>query len=191
MPRAARRETPPRSPDRTPGRASSADRPSGLGARPRRQYGERLRDRPVEVRGTKLLEEDRVRAPQRLEAFAVDRPEYAHRETRAGKRMPPEDVLRDAELGSHAPDLVLEEAAERLDDFERHHLWKNTDVVMRLDASARLRIPRARLDHVGVDRPLHEERLRRAVAGEAFHPRDAFEAANELLSDDRALPFRI
>ena len=57
--------------------------------------------------------------------------------------MPPEDVFGYAELGSDAADLVLEEAAERLDDFERHHLRKTTDVVMRLDASARLRVPRA------------------------------------------------
>ena len=70
--------------------------------------------------------------------------------------MPPEDVLRDAELGADAADLILEEAPERLDDFERHDLGKAADVVMRLDASARLRVPRSRLDNVRVDRALHE-----------------------------------
>src|SRR5213076_2489900 len=65
----------------------------------RREDRERLRDGAVEVR-----------APERLETFAIDRSEYAHRETRPGERMPPEDVFGYPELGSHAPDLILEEA---------------------------------------------------------------------------------
>src|SRR5207237_4310324 len=123
---------------------------------PRRNRG-RAGDGAVGSRRTQLFEEDRVRAPERLETFAIDRSEHPHRETRAGERMPPENVLRDAELGADAADLILEEAPERLDDFERHDLGKPADVVMRLDASARLRVPRSRLNDVRVDRALDEE----------------------------------
>src|SRR5207253_5191274 len=80
----------------------------------RRENRERLCDGAVEIRSTQLFEEDRVRAPERLETFAIDRSEHPHRETRAGERMPPENVLRDAELGADAADLILEEAPERL-----------------------------------------------------------------------------
>src|SRR6185503_14189003 len=95
--------------------------------------------------------------------------------------MAPEDVLGDAELRADAADLVLEQPAQRLDHIEVHDLREPADVVMRLDARARLRLATARLDHVGIDRALHEEldspdllRLR-------------LELANEFLADDRAL----
>src|SRR5256714_5480176 len=109
----------------------------------------------------------------------VDRPEHAHRETGAGERMPPEDVLGNPELRTDAADLVLEQPAERLDDLERHDLGKSTDVVMRLDASARFRFARARFDHVGVDRALHEKIDASHALGLLL------EAAHEFLADDR------
>src|SRR5438477_3817365 len=87
----------------------------------------------------------------------VDRPEHADRETGTGERVPPEDVFGNAELRADATDLVLEQPAKWLDDLERHHLGKSADVVMRFDASARFRFARARFDHVGVDRALHEK----------------------------------
>src|SRR5439155_6707154 len=114
-----------------------------------------------------------------------DGPEHARRETRSGERMPPEDVLWDAELGADAADLILEEAPERLDDFERHDLGKAADVVMRLDASARLRVPRSRLDDVRVDRALHKE-------VHVPHPLGLLlEAAHELFANKRPLPLRL
>src|SRR5512142_718648 len=59
---------------------------------------------------------------------------------------------------------------------------------MRLDARARLGLAALRLDDVGIDRPLHEERLRAVRVGEEAHLLRLFlEAADELLADDRAL----
>src|SRR6185503_4896923 len=95
--------------------------------------------------------------------------------------MAPEDVLGDAELRADAADLVLEQAAQRLDDIEVHDLGEPADVVMRLDARARLRLATARLDDVGIDRALHEELHRADLL------RLGLELANELLADDRAL----
>ena len=99
--------------------------------------------------------------------------------------MAPEDVLGDPELRADATDLVLEETAQRLDHLERHDLGQPADVVVRLDACARLRLTRARLDHVGVDRALHEQ------VDAADAPRLLLEAADELLPDDGALLLRI
>src|SRR5207253_3973697 len=56
----------------------------------------------------------------------------------------------------------------------------------------RLRFARSRLDHVGIDRPLHKKALAIAAFGdEAFLPRRALEGSDELLADDRALPLGV
>src|SRR5439155_19643344 len=97
------------------------------------------------------------------------------------ERMPPQYVLWDPELSPDVTDLVLDEAPQRLDDLERHDFGQTADVVVRLDPRARLRLARARLDHVGVDRPLHQQ------AYVAHAARLLLEAADELLADDRPL----
>src|SRR2546425_3404818 len=151
----------------------------------RRQHGERLGDAPIEVGRAQLLDEDRVSVPQRVQPLAVDRTDHAHREAGAGEGMPPEDVLGDAELGTGAADLVLEQTAQRLHDLERHHLGEAADVVVRLDACAGLRLARPRLDDIGVDRPLHEEI-------DLPHPLCLLlKAADEFLADDRPLTLRV
>src|SRR5438105_2788709 len=103
--------------------------------------------------------------------------------------MTPQDVLGQSELSADEADLVLEEPLQRLDDLERHHFRQTAHVVVGLDAGARLRFARSRLDHVGIDRPLHKKALAIAAFGdEAFLPCRALERSDELLPDERALP---
>ena len=64
--------------------------------------------------------------------------------------------LGQAELGADPAHLVLEEHAQRLDQLEVHVLGQAADVVVRLDLrGGAVRLPR--LDHVGVERALHQE----------------------------------
>src|SRR5207247_3008330 len=150
-----------------------------------REHRERLRHAAIEIGGAQLLEEDRVRAPEHVERMAIDGTDDADGEPRTGERMPPEDVLGDPELGANAPNLVLEEPSQRLDDLEVHDVRQSADVVMRLDARPRLRLAAARLDDVGVDRSLHEEIDRADPLRLLLADTDA------LLTDHRALGLRI
>ena len=74
--------------------------------------------------------------------------------------------------------LVLEQVAQRLDQLEVHVLGQAAHVVVALDVGGGLR---AGLDHVGVQRALHEEPRARVLA------RDLLEHADELLADRLAL----
>ena len=78
--------------------------------------------------------------------------------------------------------LVLEQAAQRLDELEVHVVGKTTDVVVALDPR---RVLRARLDDIWVQRPLHEEPRVRKPAGRFL------EHADEELADRLALDFRV
>ena len=73
----------------------------------------------------------------------------------------------------------LNSSAQRLDELHPHVLRQPADVVVRLDQLGV--VGAAGLDHVGVERPLHEE----AHVAEA--PRLLLEDADELLADDHAL----
>ena len=101
-----------------------------------------------------------------------------------GERLPPDHPLRHAELLADAPHLVLEEQAQRLDELHRHVVGQPADVVMRLDRLGDA-VGAARLDHVGVERPLHEPVHVAELA------RLVLEDADELLADDHALALRI
>ena len=74
--------------------------------------------------------------------------------------------------------LVLEQAAQRLDQLEVHVVGQAADVVVRLDLG---RVLGARLDDVGVERALHEERA------SSMPPRRLLEHADEQLADGLAL----
>ena len=82
------------------------------------------------------------------------------------------------ELGADRADLVLEQVAQRLDELEVHVLGQPADVVVALDVGRGLR---AGLDHVRVQRALHEEPRAGVLA------RDLLEDADELLADRLAL----
>ena len=95
-----------------------------------------------------------------------------------GERLTPHDLLGQAQLGAHLADLVLEQVAQRLHQLERHVLGQAAHVVVALDVRRRLR---AALDHVGVERALHQEPRAGVLAGHLL------EHADELLADDLAL----
>ena len=75
-------------------------------------------------------------------------------ESRPRERLAPHDLVGQAELGSDLAHLVLEQVAQRLDQLEGHVVGQAADVVVALDPGG---ILRARLDHVGVQRALHEK----------------------------------
>ena len=78
-----------------------------------------------------------------------------------GERLAPHDLLGQAELLADRAHLVLEQVAQRLDELEVHVVGEAADVVVRLDGGV---VVAARLDDVGIQRALHEERV--GVVGE-------------------------
>src|SRR5262249_7136921 len=151
-----------------------ADRPD------RRQHAERLPELTVEAGTAHLLLQDRVGLAERLEPLGRDLADDADREAGARERLPPHHALRHAELFTDSPDLVLEEEAKRLDELELHVGRKAADVVVALDRLGDA-VLTAGLDHVRVERPLHEPPDLAELA------RLVLEDADELLSDPLAL----
>ena len=107
-----------------------------------------------------------------------------HAQARAGERLAPDDLVGQAELGAEPADLVLEQAAQRLDQLQRHVLGQPADVVVALDHRRRA-VAAAALDDVGVQRALHEELGVGQTAGVLL------EDAHEQLADDLALQLRL
>jgi len=103
-----------------------------------------------------LLVEDRVGGAEHGEALGGDLAEAAHGEAGAGEGVAVEHLVRHAEGDAGGADLVLEELAERLDEGEVHAFGEAADVVVALDDRARA-LEGDALDHVGVERALHQE----------------------------------
>ena len=72
-----------------------------------------------------------------------------------GERLAPDQALGQPELGADRAHLVLEQRAQRLDELELEVVGQAADVVVGLDR--RRAGAAAGLDHVGVQRALHEE----------------------------------
>ena len=68
-----------------------------------------------------------------------------------------DDLPRQAQFSAEFANLVLEQAAQRLDQFELHFLRQAADVVMALDQRRRIATDRDRLDDVGIQRALCEK----------------------------------
>ena len=132
----------------------------------RGQHREALPDLAVQPGAPDLLDHDRVGLLQDLDALGRDRADDAHREPRARERLAPHDLLGQPELLADRAHLVLEQVAQRLDELEVHVVGEAADVVVRLDVGV---VGAARLDDVGIQRALHEERARRR--GRARPPR--------------------
>ena len=75
----------------------------------RQQDGERLPDLIVQSRLADLLDVNGVDLAQEIEALLGDGSEHADREAGARKRVTPDDLLRQPQLASDQPDLVLEQ----------------------------------------------------------------------------------
>ena len=120
------------------------------------KHGEGLGDVAIESGPADLFDDDGIGILQNFHPSGRDLAEDPHREAGTGKRMPPDELLLQAELEPQLAYLVLEELPHRLDQLEAHLLRQPADVVMRLD-DGRWSLDRDRLDDVGVERPLHEE----------------------------------
>ena len=101
------------------------------------------------------------------------------------------DRLGQAEFEANPAHLVLEQRPKRLNELEPQVLGEAADVVVALDV--RRAGAAAGLDHVGVERPLHQELDGVAVAARLVDdlPRRGFEHPDELAADDLALRLRV
>jgi hypothetical protein len=96
----------------------------------------------------------------------------------SGERLAPHDLVGEPQLGPDPAHLVLEQVAQRLDEVEVEILGEPADVVVALDLR---RVLGAGLDHIGVERALHQE-------GGVLDPaRRLLEHPDEQLADRLAL----
>ncbi len=155
------------------------------------QHHRALPDLPIQPSLGQLLAGDGVGLTQGLQTFAGDLADDADAQTRAREGLTPDDLVRQAQLGADGPDLVLEEGAQGLDQLELDVLGQTTHVVVGLDIGRS--VSTARLDHVRVERALHQELdFLAGLAGLLNHlPLGLFKGADELLPNDLALTLRL
>ena len=119
--------------------------------------------------GGQLGAGDRVRLAEQLETLTGNLADDADAEAWPRKRLAADDDLGQAELAADRAHLVLEQGAQRLDELELQVFGQPADVVVALDVGGAGAA--ARLDDVGVERALHEEVDRLAVALRLEHER--------------------
>ncbi len=136
----------------------------------------------MEPGATDLLGDDRVGRPQQLQSLSGDLTDDPHGQPGTGEWLAPDDILGQSQLLAHRPDLVLEQIPQRLDELEAHVVGETAHVVMGLDRGC---TRRPRLDHIGVESPLHQE------TGVPDPGGGLLEDPDEGLSDDLALAFRL
>src|SRR6185437_5919773 len=151
----------------------------------RQQHREGLPNGIIQTGAADLVEIDRVRLAQYFELVARNRAGHADREAGAGERMPPDEALRQAEFTAELAHLVLEQFAQRLDQFQLHPRRQAADIVMRLDGDARPAGETHRLNDVGIERALRQE------IGPAEFFRFLVEHVDEGSADDLALLFGV
>lgn len=83
----------------------------------------------VEASSLDLLDEDVIGLTSDRDLLRGDFAENANSDSRAGEGVPPDEILRNAKVGSEDADLVFEELAEGLDELEFHVLQETTDVL--------------------------------------------------------------
>ena len=152
------------------------------------QHDRELPDVAVEAGAGELLAGDRVGLAQDVEPLAGDLADDPDAEARARERVPPDDLGGQAELLADQPDLVLEQGAQRLDQLELEVVGQPADVVVGLDVGGAGAA--AGLDHVGVERALHEERDLVAVAPPTASPRISASAASKTRMNSRPMILR-
>ena len=131
-----------------------------------RQHAEKLRQVLFIAVFRHFIPQHPVGVLQDLHLFGGDLADDAHAESRAGERLTPHKLMRDAELFADAAHLVLEQVAKRLDDAEELHVVRHLHlVVMRFDLVG---VALAGFDAVGVDRALREKALFAAAATDLF-----------------------
>ena len=118
------------------------------------RHGEGLPDLPLEAGGADLLADDGVGPLEQGDLLGRDLADDADAEAGAGEGLAPDDLVGEAELGAEGAHLVLEQAAEGLDQLELHVLGEAADVVVALDGGGA--VAAAGLDDVGVEGALHQ-----------------------------------
>ena len=88
----------------------------------------------IKVSGVSIVpaQIERGRA-QNLAAFGRYFAQNAHGQAGAGEGLAHDDFLRQAQFQAKLAHLILEQAAQRLDQLEFHVLGQTADVVMTLD----------------------------------------------------------
>ena len=143
----------------------------------RQKDGESLRHLPHQPGPVELLQHDRVGLAERVEAGAGDVTQATDGESRAGERVPPDELLREPQLQAEPAGLVFEQIPQWFDELELEVFREPADVVVEFDRGGRPVRGGATLDDVRVERSLGEV-LRsldprpldsRGLVGEAFH----------------------
>ena len=107
--------------------------------------------------GDEFLQHDLVGVAQDAQPLGRDLADDAHGQARAGEGVPPDDLLRQAEHFADLSHFILEQLAQRLDQFEAELFGQAADVVVQLDVGGGAGVAVAGFDHVGVERALGEE----------------------------------
>ena len=123
----------------------------------RDEHRQGLGDFSVQSCGLYFVDDYFVGGAEDFEPFGRNLADDSHRQAGPWKRVPPDDVLRQAEVFAYASHLVFEQVAQRLDKLEAELLGQAADVVVQLDVCRRVAVFRAGLDDVGIERALGEE----------------------------------
>ena len=130
-----------------------------------------------------LIAEDEICFAQDVQLFFGDFANDADGKTRTRERLAVDQIIRQTQLSAQCADLVLEQQAQRLDDFlEVDIVRQTTDIVVRFDDSS---ITGAGFYNVGIDGALCKEVDLANLFGFFL------KYADELLADDFAFSFRL
>ena len=96
----------------------------------RQEHGEGLAGAIVKIVPAQLVDEDRIGAAQQVSELLAHLAEYPHAEAGTGEGVTIDHLAWQSELDSEAANLVLEELAQRLHQFQMHLLGEPADVVV-------------------------------------------------------------
>ena len=98
-----------------------------------RQYSEGLPDIIVEAMLFDDVSDDEISSAEDVESFRGDFADDADSKTWSRERLAVDDFLRKSEFAAELADFILEEFAQRFDEFELHVLRKAAYVVVGFD----------------------------------------------------------
>src|ERR1700722_7989065 len=103
-----------------------------------------------------LTYKDVVGALEQIDVFLFQFSEHANAETRSRERMTVDELARQAQLHADATHFVLEQFAQRLEQFQMHAFGQSAHIVMRLDHMRLAGFASGGFDYVGIDRALRQ-----------------------------------
>ena len=104
-----------------------------------------------------LVDIDCVSLTQDLQFLTSDLTGAADGKARAREGVTPDEACGQAKLMTQRADLVLEQLAQRFDQFQAHLFGQPAHIVVRFDRDGRPAAERHGFDHIGVKRALREE----------------------------------